>query len=63
MIVIASVVASVDGKNAEYGHTIEGESGNVDVQHVKDGNKGGIEGWERGYGKLSLLEPKDGGLA
>jgi hypothetical protein len=63
VIVIASVVASVDGKTAEYGHTIEGESGNVNVQHVKDGNKDEIEGWERGYGKLSSLEPKDGGLA
>lgn len=53
MIVIASVVAVADGKGAGCGHTIEGESGNVDVQHVRDGNKGGIEGWEKGCGKPS----------
>lgn len=63
MIVIASVVAFVDGKGAGCGHKIEGEDGNVDVQHVKDGNKGGIEGWGRYYGKPTWSGRKNGGLA
>jgi hypothetical protein len=63
VIVIASVVAVADGKGAGCGHTIEGESGNVDVQHVRDGNKGGIEGWEKSCGKPSWSGRKNGGLA